>query len=298
MSNLESLRGQHKGERAFIVGNGPSLNNTPLEALTDEVTFATNRINKIYDDVDWRPTYYSYTQSPPASEEAYRCVMETVDAGITSFISSAYKDRIPQRENVYFLNCENHLDDHYKCFENPEVPPEREHLWSDDVTEKIYSYNSSLFSLFQLAHYMGFEKLYLIGCDMGIDTDWWPIYEDGDDPIFFHQQHRGEYDSTLRKFIDFVVQSDTPLKSTVNAFALKFDRIPHAIYSDETRFTNRYLSKPYIQRGVDDCILRSQKLARKKLLERDIKVYNATLGGELEIHPRVDLEEVLCSKQV
>ena len=41
------LKDIHKGERAFIIGNGPSLKEEPteaLEALNDELTFTCNRL--------------------------------------------------------------------------------------------------------------------------------------------------------------------------------------------------------------------------------------------------------------
>jgi hypothetical protein len=42
---LLNLRNQHKGQRCFIIGNGPSLRQTNLALLKDEVTFGLNRIS-------------------------------------------------------------------------------------------------------------------------------------------------------------------------------------------------------------------------------------------------------------
>ncbi len=39
---LAELKDVHKGKRAFIVGNGPSLKQTDLSKLKNEVTFAMN----------------------------------------------------------------------------------------------------------------------------------------------------------------------------------------------------------------------------------------------------------------
>jgi hypothetical protein len=44
--------------RAFVIGNGESLKVTPLHMLEGEVTFAVNRIHKIYPETTWRPTHY------------------------------------------------------------------------------------------------------------------------------------------------------------------------------------------------------------------------------------------------
>ena len=50
---------RHAGRRAFVIGNGPSLNVDDLDRLKDEVTFAANRIFLAYDQTSfWRPTYW------------------------------------------------------------------------------------------------------------------------------------------------------------------------------------------------------------------------------------------------
>ena len=48
---LASLKGKYKGERVFIIGNGPSLNKTPLDKLDGEFTFAMNRFYLMYDQL-------------------------------------------------------------------------------------------------------------------------------------------------------------------------------------------------------------------------------------------------------
>jgi len=41
---LTALKDKHRGERCFIIGNGPSLRNTDLSCLRNEYTFGMNRI--------------------------------------------------------------------------------------------------------------------------------------------------------------------------------------------------------------------------------------------------------------
>jgi len=43
-SRLQQFRDKHKGERCFIIGNGPSLRNTDISLLEDEITFGVNGI--------------------------------------------------------------------------------------------------------------------------------------------------------------------------------------------------------------------------------------------------------------
>jgi len=41
--------------KAFILGNGPSINNVDTELLRGRFSIATNAIHKLYDRTSWRP---------------------------------------------------------------------------------------------------------------------------------------------------------------------------------------------------------------------------------------------------
>ncbi len=43
---------------AIILGNGPSLNHTPLHILGGEQVWATNRAYLLFDRIAWRPSHY------------------------------------------------------------------------------------------------------------------------------------------------------------------------------------------------------------------------------------------------
>ena len=48
---LAALKNAHKGERAFIIGNGPSLKQTDLAKLKNEFTFGMNRIYLMFPEL-------------------------------------------------------------------------------------------------------------------------------------------------------------------------------------------------------------------------------------------------------
>ena len=58
-NRLRSLKEIHTG-RCFIIGNGPSLTDSDLQRLMQlgEVTFACNSLIKLFDEKQFRPTYY------------------------------------------------------------------------------------------------------------------------------------------------------------------------------------------------------------------------------------------------
>ena len=48
---LAALKDAHKGQRAFIIGNGPSLKQTDLTKLKNEFTFGMNRIYLMFPEL-------------------------------------------------------------------------------------------------------------------------------------------------------------------------------------------------------------------------------------------------------
>lgn len=56
-ASLRALRGRHRGERAFLIGNGPSVREADLERLRGEVTFCFNRFHLAYERLEFRPSY-------------------------------------------------------------------------------------------------------------------------------------------------------------------------------------------------------------------------------------------------
>jgi len=54
---LAHMRGLHRGERCFIIANGPSLRNTDVAPLRDEITIGCNGIYQAFDDWGWKANY-------------------------------------------------------------------------------------------------------------------------------------------------------------------------------------------------------------------------------------------------
>ena len=55
---LAALKDIHKGRRAFIIGNGPSLRQTDLSKLRNEFTFGMNRIYLLFPELGFHTTYF------------------------------------------------------------------------------------------------------------------------------------------------------------------------------------------------------------------------------------------------
>src|SRR5688572_2335525 len=58
IKRLKQFKDIHKGKRAFIIGNGPSLKQTDLTKLKNEITFGMNRIYIAFPEMDFETTYF------------------------------------------------------------------------------------------------------------------------------------------------------------------------------------------------------------------------------------------------
>ncbi len=164
------LKDRHKGERCFVIGNGPSLTAGDLELLKGEVTFAANRIFKIFDETDWRPTYYicidylmyglDYKEVNQIDADIKFVPIERALAAGEIFDEVTYYNRV--------VNCVS--------IENGEIVRSRDFKFSDDVEEIVYGGQTVLYDALQFAVYMGFSEIYLVGVDCNYKLE---VLEDG-----------------------------------------------------------------------------------------------------------------------
>lgn len=151
---LLSLKNKHKGQRAFIIGTGPSLKLEDLEKLKDEITFSCNKIYLSFDQIDWRPTYY-FVEDGLLLKQNYRNVNKLT--GFKKFIPwdiNLYKNIT----NVHFYNMNReNLDWKNPYSKKPEfgLNPLKGFYWGSTVT----------YSMIQMACYMGIKEIYLLGID-------------------------------------------------------------------------------------------------------------------------------------
>ena len=54
---LAALKDIHKGKRAFVIANGPSLKQTDMRKLKNEFTFGMNRIYLMFPELGFSTTY-------------------------------------------------------------------------------------------------------------------------------------------------------------------------------------------------------------------------------------------------
>lgn len=141
-------------KRCFFIGNGPSLRADDLTVLYEhkEITFAFNRIYNIFEDTLWRPDFYI-----SQDEKMLKGCEEIVNQ-----LKIPVKF-IPIQMKWYY---DIHIDDavyfnmNWKQKENYE-----DFIFSDNAARELACANTGMYTAAQLAVYMGFSEIYLIGVD-------------------------------------------------------------------------------------------------------------------------------------
>jgi len=183
----QELEDRYRGERAFLIGNGPSLNRTPLHLLEGEHTLAFNRFDLMFERLAWRPTMYMSVDERVARDNADE-IAGVIDGTEYAFFPDVhpsgedFREFVPARENVYWLRLE--WDGFY---------------W--DLPRAGLGGTVANVGL-QVLTYMGLSPIYLIGVDMDYgeresvekenERDW--VATDDDDPNHFDPRYFGEGD--------------------------------------------------------------------------------------------------------
>ena len=152
----ESLfRDKHKGERCFIIGNAPSLRSSDLDMLKNEITFGSNQCYLMYDKTQWRPTYYAVAD-PLILKRLYGDIRLYVKSPVFYVCNSILEMSEFQLSNAYYYWLNYNVD------WNPNI--DAMPFFSDNPSLTYWG-ASVTYDIFQLAVYMGFQEIHLLGID-------------------------------------------------------------------------------------------------------------------------------------
>jgi hypothetical protein len=157
---IKQYKNIHSGERCFIVATGPSLTIEDLEKLKNETTFSMNSIVMALKDTSWSPDYYGI-QDPFVYEKIKEEIIKS------DIPNKFYGDRLyrmfdlPENSVVFPHNLLNHKIKHNNYNSK----------FSDDSYLVVYDGYSITYSLIQIAVYMGFKEIYLLGADTNYEKD-------------------------------------------------------------------------------------------------------------------------------
>lgn len=221
---LKSLNNRFKGERCFIIATGPSLTNEDILKLRNEYTFSMNAMCLKYEELNWKPSFYGIQDKGVFEKLKEDIINSDVDY---MFIDERYRKVLPDKPNYYFFP----RDAVYNAFDayNRNIYKAK---FSNDPTIIVYDGFTIACSLLQIAIYLGFDEIYLLGCDCN--------YRNNGSNYFADHGHRPA---------DFEKAGDRMF----------------AGYKAAKDFADRH----------------------------NVRIYNATRGGMLEIFERVNLDNII-----
>ncbi|WP_419663665.1 conserved uncharacterized protein, DUF115 [Desulfosarcina variabilis str. Montpellier] len=249
--NLASLKNKYVGERAFIIGNGPSLKEQELHILRDEFVFAVNLITLHTEFKHFRKCYYCL--GDPRFYQHGRLLPEIHDniaghTGVTCFFENRAREAIKREKkmghnSIFFVE----IDPLQRCWEG---------RFQVDLEKKLcWGYSVVIDQCLPIAIYLGFNPIYLIGCDCDYGLD--------------------------RETDDFK-----------NAYFYNPDTIsPEYLASLRS---SRKLPDQFNQSGK---IISSYKTVGSYCSANGIEVYNAGVGGKLEVFKRVQFSSLFMERK-
>ena len=143
---IKALKNSHLDQKAVILCNGPSLNKVDWQELIDHdiFTFGLNKINLLFDKTSFRPSAIVAVNQHVLEQNAdfYN------QTEIPLFVDSLARRRVRFRPNIHFLHSAN--------------------IWNKFARNCAISINQGCtvtYVAMQLAFYLGFRKVALVGCD-------------------------------------------------------------------------------------------------------------------------------------
>ncbi len=146
---LEQWQNIHKGQRCFIIANGPSLKKIDFSLLKNEITIGMNRIYLMKEENGFSPTYLACHDIKTQIMQFHQ---ELDKLDIPCFFNFTKLNLFSRKLNQYFM---------FRKFTRS---------FNKTISGPFGSGKSVTYACIQLAFHMGFSEVYLIGKDHSYNT--------------------------------------------------------------------------------------------------------------------------------
>lgn len=173
--SLIKIRNKYYKKRCFIIGNGPSLNNMDLTILKNEYTFGVNRIYLLFPKIGFQTSFLVVTNNLVLNQFH----KEILNLDMLKFINWNSRRLFEHDSNTIFFR--SIYDKTLGFSKNPQF--------------RIWEGGTVTYVAIQLALYMGFTKVILIGVDHNFYTKGEPhkmIISDNRDSNHFDPNYFGK----------------------------------------------------------------------------------------------------------
>jgi len=174
IKKLPALHNLYKGKRCFVIGNGPSLRNTGMRKLKNEYTFGMNRIYLMFPDLGFETSFFVSINDLVIEQSA----ADIQGLKMPKFLSWRSHRWLTPEDNLFFLHT---------TYTGPR--------FTRDIRSRLWEGATVTYVALQVAYYLGFSEVILIGVDHSFTTKGAPnttIVSQGDDPNHFHPGYFGK----------------------------------------------------------------------------------------------------------
>ncbi len=172
---LKQLENKHANQRCFIIGNGPSLCQTDLNKLQGEYTFGLNRIYLLFPELGFSTSCLVAVNDLVIEQ----CAAEIQDLTLPKFLTWRARRWFRQDPNLTYLDTDFTGEEDF----------------SSNLTGRVFEGFTVTNVALQLAFYMGFTEVILVGVDHNYITQGTAnqaILSQGDDPNHFTSNYFGK----------------------------------------------------------------------------------------------------------
>lgn len=147
------LKDKYKGQRVFLIGNGPSLNKTPLFLLKNENVMCFNRFHLMLERVNWLPNFYTI-----------------VDNLVLDDLLNEFDIVEENSEEVFIPAVHPHGDVFVnRVRESSKVNWFRHKPFGSGFSKElpyVFGGGTVIFEGFQILRHLGFSEIIIVGVDM------------------------------------------------------------------------------------------------------------------------------------
>ena len=187
-NKLTQYKNLYKGDSCVIIGNGPSLNKINFDKLSNIKTFGVNSIFLLTEEINFKPTFYTVEDDLVIQDNVEKIKKYDIDH---KFFPHDFKKYFYDDNANYFFRHSRYYRDEY------DIPKKTNLRFSKNFDKVVYSGHTVTYTNIQLAYFMGFKIVYLIGMDFDYkepetlikDGNIWQSTEK--DPNHFHDDYFG-----------------------------------------------------------------------------------------------------------
>lgn len=175
LHRLRQLENAHTGQRCFVIGNGPSLRQTDMSLLKGEYTFGLNRIYLMFQGLGFTTSFLVLVNDLVIEQ----CASEIQRLSLPTFLTWRSRYWFPSKPTLTYLDTDFTGEEQF-C---------------SKLTGRVFEGFTVTNVALQLAYYMGFSEVILIGVDHNYVTQGTAnqaVVSEGDDPNHFSASYFGK----------------------------------------------------------------------------------------------------------